>query len=68
MTFRTALRWLGGQVGRRDLIVAVGLAALCWGVGQYSPELAAVVGGSVLLYLGLFWSGRGPGANESEGK
>ena len=68
MTFQTGPRWLGGQVGRRDLIVVLGLAALCWGVGQYSPELAAVVGGSVLLYMGLFWGGRGPGANEGEGE
>ena len=68
MTFGAGLRWVGGQVGRRDLVVVLGLGALAWGLWQFSPGLAAVVVGSVLLYVGLFWGGHGPGANEGEGE
>ena len=55
MKLKDALSRAAGHVGRRDMVGVLGLGALTWGLWQESPTLAAVAGGLVLLYVGLFW-------------
>ena len=55
MKFNVGLSRIAGHVGRRDALAVLGLGVLTWGLWQFSPAVAAITAGMILLYVGLFW-------------
>ncbi len=51
-------RAIADRFNGRDLVIVAGLVLTGAGLWQFSPSIAVIVVGSVLLYIGLFWRSR----------